>query len=84
MAVGHNRHYGVSTIMPRHFIETAEMASIDKSLVEKSFEDILSKADEAIENVNAILPEGFPANIVRSIFEGFEKRLKVLSQSFPR
>ena len=83
MAVGHNRHYGVSTIMPRHFIETAEMASIDKSLVEKSFEDILSKADEAIEHVNAILPEGFPANIVGSIFEGFKKRLKILNQSFP-
>ena len=83
MSVGKSRHYVVSTIVPRHFLETAELAAIDKSLVEKSFEDILLTADKAIKNVKVSLPNGFPAHILGSILEGFEKRLKILHQSLP-
>lgn len=81
MSIGKDRHYVISTIMPRHFIQTAELAGTDVSLVEDVFGTILSKADEAVKNVATNLPSEFPENISRSILGGFEERMQLLKSS---
>lgn len=80
MAVGKNRHYVISGIVPRHFIETAAQAGIGAVLVEDVFSDILDVAPQAMDAVRAGLPEGFPADLSASVFEGFNDRLRLLTQ----
>lgn len=82
MSVGKNRHTVISTIFPRHFIQTAECAGIDGSLVEDGFRSLLSKASEAVRNVSAGLPTDFPGFIADSILGGFEERLQILRSGF--
>lgn len=78
MSVGKNRHYAMSTVMPRHFIQTVECSDIAVSLVEDVFDTIFSKADEAVRNVLTGLPNEFPKKIAHSILDGFENRLRSL------
>jgi serine/threonine-protein kinase HipA len=78
MAVGHNRHYAVHTILPRHFIQSAEGTGI--APIEPVFEELRANLPGAIDGVLAALPGGFPAQIADSITSGVRSRLRILEQ----
>jgi len=78
MAVGDNRHYGVSSIMPRHFVQTARRAGIGERTVEAIFEELSERIPAAFEAVEAELPADLPAGLSASIFGGVHARLQIV------
>ncbi len=81
MAIGNRRHYGVVNIMPRHFLQTADICGIDESTVRESFDELRNGSDEAIEKTVAAMPDDFPASITESIIDGYKARLKRLENA---
>jgi serine/threonine-protein kinase HipA len=75
MSVGDNRHYLIDTIMPRHFVESAENAGVPGTVVREQLKDLADLAPRAIESVTKSLPSGFPHDISSSIARGVEQRL---------
>lgn len=78
LAVGQNRHYTISTIMPRHFMQTAEMNGIPAKLVEEICAELVERVEPAIQGTLATLPKNFPAAIADSITGGLRTRLRAL------
>lgn len=78
MSVGHNRHYRIDEIVPRHFFQTAEKAGLSKALIRKAIEDVASSMDKALEVLEAELPADFPENLHESVRAGIRPRLRVL------
>ena len=75
MSVGDNRHYVIDTVMPRHFVESAEKAGVPGSVVREQLKEVADLAPSAIERVTKSLPPGFPGDISSSIVRGIEQRL---------
>jgi serine/threonine-protein kinase HipA len=75
MSVGDNRHYLIDTVMPRHFVETAENVGVPGSVVREQLKELADLAPRAIEDVTKSLPSGFPRDISSSIIRGVEQRL---------
>lgn len=80
MAVGINRHYKVSDIMPRHFIQTAHMCNMSEDDVKELFREILEQSEQAIESMPGGQDRNNRDKIFNSIINGFKKRLKLLSK----
>jgi serine/threonine-protein kinase HipA len=78
MSVGDNRHYLIDTIMPRHFVESAENAGVPGTVVREQLEELADLAPRAIEGVTKSLPFGFPRDIGSSIARGVEQRLTLV------
>jgi serine/threonine-protein kinase HipA len=78
MSVGDNRHYIIDTVMPRHFIESAENAGVPGSVVREQVKQLADLAPRAIESVIKSLPSGFPRDISSSIARGVEHRLTLV------
>ena len=78
MAVGDSRHYVVDSVMPRHFVQTAAKAGIGAGLVTSIFDELLTQAPTAVEQVTVSLPRAFPAEVADSISNGFKTRLRRL------
>jgi len=78
MSVGAKRHYVVGSILPRHFIQTAEKYGTPRSVVEMIMEELRQKAPGAIGGVLDHLPPGFPETLADSIVGGFRKRVALL------
>ncbi len=81
MAVGKNRHWPIHEIMPRHFIQTAEISGIGTKVVEEIFDELNDKAGQAIDTVLSQLPAGFPEDLSASISQGIKSRLDRLRTS---
>ena len=75
MSVGDNSRYLIDTVMPRHFVESAENAGVPGSVVREQLKELAGLAPGAIESVTKKLPSGFPRHISSSIARGAEKRL---------
>lgn len=75
MAVGKRRRYRLFKILPRHFLQTAELCGMGESIVQKIFTELLNDSERAIEKTVAALPQGFPATIADSIIGGYQRRL---------
>ena len=73
MSAGDNRHYLIDTIMPRHFVESAENAGVPGSVVREQLRELVDLAPRAIESVTKSLPSGFPRDISSSIARGVEQ-----------
>lgn len=78
MAVGRNRHYHISEIMPRHFLQTAEFCGMGESIVREIFMELLEHGETAISSVENDLPPDFPEPLFESIAGGFRRRLRLL------
>ncbi len=78
MSVGDSRHYILDTILPRHFIQSADNAGMPASVVQGAMSELQELAPKAIASVRANLPEDFPEAICTSIFGGMERRLKLI------
>jgi serine/threonine-protein kinase HipA len=75
MAVGDSRHYRVSTIQPRHFMETARKAGVNISALEAEVERLANNFETAIATVVNDLPEDFPENLALSVVSGIRRRM---------
>ena len=78
LAVGDNRHYVMDTILPRHFMQTAESSGVKGTVVEEVCAEVAGSAECAIGEVLGSLPEGFPEPLADSIIQGVRARLKRL------
>ena len=78
MAVGNSRHYVVNSIVPRHFIESAERGGVGRIVVEWTFRGLQDEAEKALEKTIASMPADFPGTLANSIQRGVESRLKFL------
>ncbi|MGX5829964.1 type II toxin-antitoxin system HipA family toxin [Mesorhizobium sp. 43Arga] len=79
MSVGKNRHYSVDEIVPRHFMQTAEMAGVGTPVMRKLFEDVAANAESQFETVISSLQRGFPKEIVESLRLAIGKRAPLLA-----
>lgn len=78
MFVGDSRHYILDTILPRHFIQSAEQAGMPASVVQAVLSELKELTPKAIASVGKLLPKDFPEAISTSIFSGMERRLKLI------
>lgn len=81
MRVGKGRHYKVSEIQGRHFVETGLAAGFSREQVAQVFEDIKARAEQAFEAAMADMPPGFPAVLCDAVRRGFEQRAPRLSMA---
>ncbi len=75
MALGRNRHYAIDAIQPRHFVETAKLASIGASIVESVLAELVDEVPDALDRTLATLPAGFPEALAAAIRTGVLRRL---------
>lgn len=80
MAVGKTRHYHVTDIHRRHFIETVEDAGLGRGSATGLLEEVIEEAPRALRRATARLPEAFPEAIAASIVKGVEQRIDQLAQ----
>jgi serine/threonine-protein kinase HipA len=81
MSAGKNRHYLIDTIMPRHFVESAENAGVPGSVVHTQLKELAALTPGAIESVLQRLPADFPSDISSSIVSGLRQRLTLAESS---
>lgn len=79
MSVGHNRHYRIHDIQPRHFRQTAEKAGLPEGMADMALDQIYEKLPTATEIACARLPPDFPAKLRDSIVEGASKRSRAIA-----
>lgn len=75
MRVGKSRHYKVSEILGRHFLETGLAAGFSREQVARIFEDIVSEAEKAFSAAFVEMPIGFPEALFASVKGGFDQRV---------
>ncbi len=78
MSVGKNSHYPVEGIMPRHFLQTAELAGVGAPLMRAIFEDLGANAEKQVDAVIAALPDSFPEHLVTSVRAAVKSRVRLL------
>ncbi|CAN7698738.1 type II toxin-antitoxin system HipA family toxin [Mesorhizobium amorphae] len=81
MSVGKGRHYSVSDIMPRHFMQTADIAGVGTPVMLRIFEDIAGNAEKQADTVLDALPRGFPEPLVNSVRSAIGKRTRLLADT---
>jgi serine/threonine-protein kinase HipA len=81
MSVGKNRHYPVGSILPRHFLQTAELAGVGAPLMRTIFEDLAANAEKATDAVIDALPRGFPDQLVTSVSAAVKSRAALLANA---
>lgn len=81
MSVGTNRHYAIHDIVPRHFLQTADIAGVGTPAMKAIFEDIAANAERQAEAVIAALPKGFPAQLVTSTMAALSHRTRLIADS---
>jgi serine/threonine-protein kinase HipA len=72
MRAGKGRHYKVSEIQGRHFVETGLAAGFSREQVAQVFEYIRMRA---VVTALADMPAGFPEALFASVKRGFEQRM---------
>lgn len=83
MSVGDRRHYRISEIASRHFVQTGEAARLPRLTVRRAIEEMLDSAEKAVARVEDALPAGFPAAIHASTRKALLARLSGLAMTNP-
>ena len=81
MAVGKSRHYVVGTIMPRHFLQTAQQCGLPGKLMQDIIDEIARTAAEKIDSVLARLPANFADSVAEPIAAAAKRRIESLLHS---
>ncbi|OBQ69601.1 type II toxin-antitoxin system HipA family toxin (plasmid) [Mesorhizobium loti] len=79
MSVGRNRHYSVPDIMPRHFLQTADIAGVGTPVMRRIFDDIAENVEKQADEVIVSLPRGFPEQLVDAVKSAIGKRAALLA-----
>lgn len=83
MSVGKSRHYAIDEIMPRHFMQTADLAGVGKPAMKALLEDLAASAEPSLVSVVDALPQGFPAALVDSVTQALRHRAQFLASVDP-
>lgn len=78
MSVGKNHHYTIQDIVPRHFMQTADLAGVGTPMMKSIFEDIGANAERQAQAVVAALPHNFPDQLVTSTLAAITERIRQL------
>ncbi|WP_349629334.1 HipA domain-containing protein [Shewanella algae] len=70
------KKYEINKILPRHFLDTAKAVNFSQDKMQRIMDEMKGALPEAISQVRANLPEGFPEHISNSIFENAKKTIK--------
>ncbi|MGX2952359.1 HipA domain-containing protein [Shewanella sp. JL219SE-S6] len=70
------KKYEINKILPRHFLDTAKAVNFSQDKMQRIMDEMKGALPEAISQVRANLPEGFPEHISDSIFENANKIIK--------
>ncbi|WP_421620858.1 type II toxin-antitoxin system HipA family toxin [Alkalilimnicola ehrlichii] len=81
MAVGRGNRYRIHEIQGRHFLQTGAAARLPRTLATNVIEDIVTRADNAITQVESALPPDFPPAIHESVKAAIAGRLGVLQRA---
>ncbi|MGX1350128.1 serine/threonine-protein kinase HipA [Bradyrhizobium elkanii] len=81
MSVGKSRHYTMNEILPRHFIQTAEMSGVGVPVVRAIFNELTKTFETNFESVTKALPRGFSKNLMESIRAAALHRIKLISET---
>src|SRR5436305_10361001 len=73
-----SRNYAMSEILPRHFIQTAEIAGVGTALLRSIFKDLAENAEQALGATIDELPDGFPEVTTNSIRAAMRHRIDLL------
>ena len=76
MSVGKRRHYAIHDIMPRHFMQTADLAGGGKPAIKALFEDLAARTAPTLAKVVETLPRGFPPALVDSVTDALRHRVR--------
>lgn len=83
MSVGKSRHYAIHDIMPRHFMQTADLAGVGRPAMKALFEDLAARAEPTLAAVIDKLPRGFPPALVDSVTDALKHRARFLTDVEP-
>lgn len=78
MAVGANRHYRLSEIHGRHFVETARKANMPDILIRRAVDEVIERSEPAFAALAEQLPVGFPEQIFDDTRTAALKRIPAL------
>jgi len=81
LSVGKSRHYAFEEILPRHFVQTAEISGVGTHVVHAIFEDLVENFERAFARVMKELPKGFPEVLTNSIRAAAILRLKLIGDT---
>lgn len=81
MAVGTNRHYILTDILPRHFRQTAAARGLPDADVDQLFAELLRDVPAAIEQTAALMGPGFPGELIDSIVGGVRRHLRLIEMA---
>ena len=79
MAVGAKRHYRMSEIHGRHFVETARAANMPDALTRRAVDGVMERCEAAFASVADELPKEFPQHILADTRSAALKRLNDLA-----
>ncbi|TIU17275.1 MAG: type II toxin-antitoxin system HipA family toxin, partial [Mesorhizobium sp.] len=71
----------VHEIMPRHFMQTADIAGVGTPVIRGIFEDIAGNVEKQAEIVISSLQPGFPEQVVESVRLAIGKRASLLADA---
>jgi len=78
MCVGDKNRYRFDEIVGRHLLQSADKADISQALSEEAVQEILERANGAMEALEKALPKNFPEEIHASVSTALKKRLRTL------
>jgi serine/threonine-protein kinase HipA len=78
MSVGKNSHYPVNDIVPRHFMQTAQLAGFGAPAMRAIVDDLAANTLRQTQAVIDALPCGFPEDMVSSITNGIVHRTRLI------
>lgn len=78
MAVGGNRHYILDQILPRHFIQSAEVAGISAERTLALMQETAQSAPSAFARVRKTMPQDFPDGLAEPIFDAVERKVSAI------
>lgn len=77
-ALGKGRHYRWSQILPRHFISTARAVGYSEEKTLQVMAELKVQTEQAIANVEAMLPDDFPRSVSDAMFAGVRRQAERL------
>ena len=81
MSAGTNRHYRLSEVMGRHFVQTGKAAGLGADLMRRAISELLGQAANAVSQARAAMPADFAEEVHASIAAAIDRRLPHLASA---
>ncbi|GKX34142.1 MAG: hypothetical protein MnENMB40S_17600 [Rhizobiaceae bacterium MnEN-MB40S] len=81
MSVGITNHYRINTIARRHFLESAKQARMSIKIANGLIDEMVERAEQALEAISETLPKRFPEEIHESVSAAVLARLRMLKRA---